>query len=64
MNFTINSSDIGDVSVNGPYDTDSSMNTIWSFGIGVSLPAGSIDKEGYTLRVPRFQQLPYPPVSG
>jgi hypothetical protein len=57
--FTINSSGIGDVSVIGSYDFNSSVDTSWQFGIGVSLPTGSIDKKGDTPRAPGLQQLPY-----
>ena len=57
--FTINSSGIGDVSVIGSYDLSYSVDTSWQFGIGVSLPTGSIDKEGDTPRAPGLQQLPY-----
>jgi hypothetical protein len=35
------------------------VDTSWQFGIGVSLPTGSIDKQGDTPRAPGLQQLPY-----
>jgi len=57
--FTIRSSGIGDVSVMGSYQLETSSEKHLQLTLGLSFPTGSIDKEGDTPRAPGDQQLPY-----
>ena len=57
--FTIRSSGIGDVSVIGSYQFETSGEGKLQLSLGLSFPTGSIDKEGDTPRAPGNQQLPY-----
>jgi len=57
--FTIRSSGIGDVSVIGSYQFETSGEGLLHLSLGLSFPTGSIDKEGDTPRAPGNQQIPY-----
>ncbi len=57
--FTIRSRGIGDVSVMGSYQLETSSEKHLQLTLGLSFPTGSIDKEGDTPRAPGDQQLPY-----
>jgi len=57
--FAIASSGIGDVQLAGQFIALSHEKAQLSTSIGLSIPVGSIDKQGDTPRAPGDQQLPY-----
>ena len=57
--FTLNSSGIGDLTVNYSNIFMYSENNQLSYSIGLSMPTGSIDEQGDTPRAPGDQQLPF-----
>ena len=57
--FTIDSDGIGDIGILPAYSFVSDAGTRWQGSLGMTLPTGSIEKEGDTPRGPGEQQLPY-----
>lgn len=59
MDFTIDTSGLGDVVLSTSYQLVNSAENIWWFTAGFSLPTGSIDEQGDTPRTAGDQHLPY-----
>lgn len=57
--FNISSDGVGDVVALIDYQLSRSVNSAWHSILGLSVPTGSIEKEGDTPRAPGDQQLPY-----
>ncbi|KGE03781.1 transporter family protein [Pseudohaliea rubra] len=57
--FTIDSDGLGDIGILPAYSWTSGAGSRWQASLGMTLPTGSIDKEGDTPRGPGEQQLPY-----
>jgi hypothetical protein len=57
--FNIESSGIGDISLNVNHQLRKTPKGTWQISSGISFPTGSIDEEGDTPRAPGDQQLPY-----